>query len=158
MPKSARINAIRSLHCYRPDEAANAVGVTERTIRTWAKEGLPVMTSVRPHLIRGDDLRAFIKGKRKAQQRKMEPHQFYCFTCQTPRDAAGNFAELHRNGNGVNLQAICDTCEGMLNKAVAEAQLPSLEGKLDLQDAPKGGGPDPDHDAPETVPKPRKQS
>lgn len=156
MPKSARINAIRSLHCYQLDEAAEAVGVTARTIRTWTKEGLPVMTSVRPHLIRGDDLRAFIKGKRQARKCKMEPHQFHCFTCQVPRNAAGGFAEVHRTGNAVNLKAICEHCDGMLNKAFAKRLLPTLKGKLELVDGPEGGVPDPDHDAPETAPKPHK--
>ena len=70
MAKTARINAIKAFRCYTIPEAAEVTGVTTRTIRTWIKDGLPVMSGQRPHLIRGDDLRNY--NQRKRQDRKTE--------------------------------------------------------------------------------------
>lgn len=143
MAKTARINAIKSINRYTVPEAAETVGVTDRTIRTWIKQGLPAMTSERPHLIRGDDLKAFIRDRRKSRKPRSAPHLFHCFRCKAPRKAAGGFAECQVSDHGVNLQAFCAVCECVVNKRVAKGRLSLLNGKLELLFPKAGVGADP---------------
>lgn len=140
MAKTARINAIKSFRCYTIPEAAEVTGVTTRTIRTWIKGGLPVMTGLRPHLIRGDDLRKFIKSKRKERKTETKVHEFFCFRCHDLRLAAGGFAECLIDGNRVSVTALCNVCGTVMNKPVAKARLHELEGKLELLRSARGKG------------------
>ena len=132
MPRSARINAIKLFHPYTIGEAVDVTGVSARTISAWIKEGLPVMKSQRPFLIRGDDLKEFIRNRRKTGKTQTALHQFYCLGCREVRDAAGGFAECLVNGNRVTLKALCDVCGKVVNKPIAKSCLPDLKGKLEL--------------------------
>ncbi len=134
MPKSARLTGIKSLRCYTIQEAANVTGVTTRTIRTWIKQGLPIMSGERPALVRGDDLIAFIKRQRAGRKIDLLAHQFLCLKCSAARNAAGGFATCRRTGARLFLQAICEKCDGVMNKPFAEARLPELRKKLELID------------------------
>ena len=132
MPRSGRINAIKLFYPYTIREAVGVTGVSARTISAWIKEGLPVMKSQRPFLIRGDDLKGFIQDRRKAGKTKTALHQFYCLGCRDARDAAGGFAECLIIGNRVTLKALCEVCGNVVNKPIAKSRLPELEGKLEL--------------------------
>lgn len=132
MPRSARINAIKSFHCYTIHEAVDVTGVSARTIGTWIKEGLPVMRDQRPFLIRGDDLRNFIRKRREARKTETALHQFYCLGCRDTRDAEDGFAECLIDGNRVTLRAFCDMCGNVVNKPIAKSRVPDLKDKLDL--------------------------
>ncbi len=134
MPKSARLTGIKSLRCYTIPEAADVADVSTRTISTWIKQGLLVLADERPMLIRGDDLITFIKRQRAERKIDLLPHQFLCLKCHAARDAAGGFATCRRTGARVTLQAICEKCDGMMNKPVAEARLSELRKKLELID------------------------
>ncbi len=139
MASTARINAIKSFRCYTIREAAEITGVSTRTICTWIKAGLPVMDDQRPHLIRGDDLRNFIRSRRKERKTETKLHEFFCLRCHALRFAAGGFAECHIDGNRVTVKALCSVCSTVMNKPVAKARLHELEGKLELLDSEEGG-------------------
>ncbi|MEL6933837.1 MAG: helix-turn-helix domain-containing protein [Pseudomonadota bacterium] len=139
MPRSARINAIKLFYPYTIREAVDVTGVSARTISAWIKEGLPVMKSQRPFLIRGDDLKGFIQNRRKAGKTQTALHQFYCLGCRDARDAAGGFAECLITGNRVTLKALCDECGNFVNKPIAKSRLSELEGKLELLGQVRGG-------------------
>ncbi len=70
MPKRARLSRIKALRCYTIEEASDVAGVSDRTIRNWAKNGLQLLDSTRPVLIRGDDLRDYIKAQRDGRKIK----------------------------------------------------------------------------------------
>ena len=72
MPKQARLNRIKLLYPYTIGEAAEVTGVSDRTIRNWANNGLRVMDGTQPTLIRGDDLRTYIKAQRKSRSVKTQ--------------------------------------------------------------------------------------
>lgn len=139
MPRSARINAIKSFRCYTIREATDVTGVSARTIGTWIREGLHVMKEQRPFLIRGDDLRDFIRKRRKARKTKTALHQFFCLGCRDVRDAAGGFAECRISGNRVALKALCNSCGNVVNKPVAKSHLPELKSKLELLETQSDG-------------------
>jgi hypothetical protein len=63
MSKRANPMAVKAALTYEVGEAAHALGKSVATIRNWIKDGLPVMTSRKPYLILGADIRSYIKAK-----------------------------------------------------------------------------------------------
>jgi len=132
MPKQARLNRIKSLHPYTVDEAAEVSGVSPRTIRNWAANGLHVMDAEHPALIRGDDLKAYILSQRKSRKSKTAPNTIYCVRCRQPRKPAGDMADCIIKRNRATLTALCSVCETVISKPVAKALVPEIALILDL--------------------------
>ncbi|MFK7878084.1 MAG: hypothetical protein AB8B71_20330 [Paracoccaceae bacterium] len=132
MPKRAKLNQIKSFQCYTIIEAADICDVSAHTIRNWSKNGLRLMDEARPTLIRGDDLRCYIKAQRSNRKAATEPHTFYCFSCKKVRHAAGNMADCAITGNRAKLTALCEACETVVSKPVAKTKVSALAQKLDL--------------------------
>ncbi|MBD3625555.1 MAG: helix-turn-helix domain-containing protein [Rhodobacteraceae bacterium] len=133
MPKQARLSGIKSFRCYTIEEAAEASGVSPRTVRNWASDGLRVMDGTRPALIRGDDLRDHIKSKRESRAVKTRIDTFFCFPCRKERRAAEGLADCVIKGGRVQLTALCEVCGTVMSKPVAEARIPDLARILDLK-------------------------
>lgn len=132
MPKKARLSGIKAFRCYTIEEAAEVSDVSPRTIRNWAADGLRVMDAERPVLIRGDDLRDFIKEKRQGRKIKTAPDTFYCVCCRKSRKAAGSFADCDIKGKRVTLTALCEICGTIVSKPIAESRIPEIAQSLDL--------------------------
>jgi len=132
MPKQARLNRIKSLHPYTMEEAAQICGVSPRTIRNWAANGLHVMDDGRPALIRGDDLRAYILSQRKRRKSKTTLDTIYCVCCRKVRKPAGGLADCAITGNRATLMALCEVCECVISKPIVEARIPEIARTLDL--------------------------
>lgn len=133
MPKQARLSGIKSFKTYTIEEAAEVSGVSTRTIRHWASDGLRVMDDTRPTLIRGDDLRQHIKSQRDKRSVKTQIDTFYCFRCKVERRAAEGMADCDVNGGRAKLTALCEVCGIVLSKPVAEARIPEIGRTLDLK-------------------------
>lgn len=132
MPKQARITGIKSLYCYKFDEAADVVGVSPRTIRNWVNQGLDVLDDEFPTLIRGDALKAFIKSQRASRKVPLKADEFYCLPCRKAQHAADGFAECKIDGKQARLVAFCAHCEGIVSKSISLDRLPEIRGLLDL--------------------------
>jgi hypothetical protein len=132
MPKQALLNGIKSFRCYTFEEAAEITGVSARTIRNWASNGLRLLDRSRPILIRGDDLRDYIKDQRESRKVMCGPDEFFCCRCRRARKAAGGFADCLIVGKRVTLTALCETCETVVTKPIAEARIPEIARTLDL--------------------------
>ncbi|WP_417729549.1 helix-turn-helix domain-containing protein [Roseovarius sp.] len=133
MPKQARLNGIKSFRCYTIEEAAEVSGVSPRTVRNWASDGLRVMDDTRPALIRGDDLRDHIKTKRESRSTKTKIDTFYCFCCRKERAAAEGMADCEIKDGRAKLTALCETCATVVSKPVAEALITQIALTLDLK-------------------------
>jgi len=132
MPKKARLSGIKAFRCYTFKEAADVTGVTTRTIRNWVEKGLLVMDSEGPPLIRGDDLRAFLKDQREGRKVKTGLDEFYCLSCRAACKAAGALADCEVFGSRAKLTALCATCETVVNKPIAVARISEIARTLDL--------------------------
>ena len=132
MPKKARLRGIKAFRCYTIDEAAEISGVSPRTIHNWSKNGLRLMDSARPVLIRGDDLRAYIAAQRESRKVTTALDEFYCCRCSAARKAAGEFADCTIVGTRATLAAICAVCETVVSKPVAQSRIPEIARTLDL--------------------------
>lgn len=133
MPKQARLCGIKAFRCYTIEEAAEVSGVSPRTIRNWASDGLRVMDGTRPALIRGDDLRDHIKSKRESRSVKTRIETFFCLPCRKESRAAEGLADCVIKGGRAKLTALCDVCGTVMSKPVAEARIPDLARILDLK-------------------------
>lgn len=133
MPKQARLRGIKSFRCYTIEEAAEVSGVSPRTIRNWATDGLRVMDNTRPALIRGDDLHAHIKTKRKSRTTKTKIDTFYCFRCRKERGAAEGMADCEIKERRAKLTALCEVCGTVMSKPISEAAIVEIARTLDLK-------------------------
>lgn len=133
MPKQARLRGIKAFRCYTIDEAAEVSGVSPRTVRNWASDGLRVMDGTRPALIRGDDLRDHIKSKRVSRSIKTRIDTFYCVRCRKERRAAEGMADCELRDGRAKLIALCEVCGTVVSKPVAEARIPEIARTLDLK-------------------------
>lgn len=132
MPKKARLSGIKAFRCYTIDEAAEISGVSPRTIHNWSKNGLRLMDSARPVLIRGDDLRNYILAQRQSRKVTTALDEFYCCRCSAARKAAGSFADCAIVGKRATLTAFCAACETVVSKPVSQARIPEIARTLDL--------------------------
>ncbi len=133
MPKQARLSGIKAFRCYTIEEAAEVSGVSPRTIRNWASDGLRVMDGTRPALIRGDDLRGHIKSKREGRSVKTTIDTFYCVRCRVARRAAEGIANCEIKAGRAKLTALCEACDTVMSKPVAEARIPEIARTLVLK-------------------------
>lgn len=133
MPKQARLNAIKAFQCYTIEEAAEVTGVSPRTIRKWIEDGLPVMNGSRPALVRGDDLRDYIKAQRSKRSVKTHIDTFYCVRCRAERRPAGGWAECEIRNRRAKLTAFCEVCETVVSKPVKKVRIPEISRTLDLE-------------------------
>ncbi len=129
--KTPSWRAIKSHRSYTVDEAARALGLTKGTVRRWIRNGqLPALTDKRPHLIRGEDLKAFLKA-RKASKAKCRPDELYCVKCRAPRTPKGRQAQISAfNTTSGNLRGLCPICGTRMHKRVSLAHLPELQKHL----------------------------
>lgn len=125
MPRAGSTARVKSLHQYRVEEAAEAVGVTHQTIRAWIKQGLPVLTAKRPTLILGWALKDFLSQARAKRHRPLQVGEVFCLRCKEPRPLALGLAEYapisERHGK---MRALCSHCEGVCFRFVALADVP----------------------------------
>lgn len=125
---------VRKNRSYTYDEAAVRLGAHPRTVMGWVRTlGLPVLKDKRPHLIRGDDLVAFLKVKRAASRTRLSLQEFYCLKCRLPRLPAGRMVDCPlTNLPTANLRAICPDCGTLMHKRVSLARLDDLSAHLEI--------------------------
>ena len=137
--KTPSWRAIKSHRSYTVDEAARALGLTKGTVRRWIRNGqLPALTDKRPHLIRGEDLKDFLKA-RKAPKAKCRPDELYCVKCRAPRIPKDRQVQISASNNtSGNLHGLCPVCGTRMHKHVSLARLPELRKHLRI--LPPGAG------------------
>jgi hypothetical protein len=94
---------------------------------------LPVLDRDRPLLIRGDDLRDYIKRTRASRKVRTAPDEFYCLGYRKARGAAGSVADCTIRDGRATLTALCEVCEAVVYKPAPEVRIPELARTLDLK-------------------------
>lgn len=132
---------IKGKASYTFDEAARALGVHRNTIRHWVKNcGLSAMTEMRPYLILGADLVAFLKARRQSNKRKCGPGELYCLRCRAPRTPVPGLLE-YRPATATRgaIVGICSTCETVLHRFVSNRRAASVVAEFSVQIAGHDG-------------------
>ena len=76
MAKRANPRAVKANLTYTIEEAADCLGVSIGTVRTWAKNGLPILKAQRPFLITGFALRTFLEKQRQIRKSRWRMMSF----------------------------------------------------------------------------------
>ncbi len=118
---------IKKHRSYDVAEVARALGVAKGTVRRWLKEGLPCLSERRPVLILGQDLKAFLDGRRKPKQ-TCRIDECFCMSCKEPRRPAFDEVEFQRlTATGGNLRALCSYCTTVMHKRISMDGLKALK-------------------------------
>jgi len=118
---------------YTVEEVARLLDVHRNTVREWIRRGLPTTDRMRPLLILGRDLGAFLQARRVKNKRTCQPGEIYCVRCRIPRNPAGDMAEYQPVTAAMgNLVGICPSCECMIYRRVNVTRLEQVRGNLDV--------------------------
>ncbi len=130
MAKRVSTRRIKKDRIYSYSEAADKLGVSTQTVRSWRRGGLIVLDGRRPHCILGEALIEFLKDRQERRSVKLGADRFNCFTCRTPRRPYGMMVDyVPINATRGRLVALCEVCEGPCGRFASEASLDAL-GKI----------------------------
>ncbi|NOH69065.1 helix-turn-helix domain-containing protein [Vibrio rotiferianus] len=126
------VNRIKSHRYYTVREVSDVLGVHFKTIRNWLKVGLPVADETRPLLIRGTDLKVYLKQKRRSIQFNGELHEMSCFRCrQAMKPNLDSVRFIAQPAGMVHMSGVCEECGCRINKYVSWRNVNEIWLKLD---------------------------
>ena len=121
---------------YTISEAAMLLGVHPHTVHRWIKHGLPVVSTKRPHLIHGSDLRAYLQAQQPRKQ-KLRAGEIYCLPCHAPKRPAGDMVDyIPKTPAKGLLRGICPTCGRLIHRLASLATLATVCGDLTVTHQP----------------------
>ena len=117
---------------YTVAEVEKTLDVHPHTVRRWIANGLIVVSTTRPVLIHGENLRAFLEARRPRRQ-PLRPGMIYCVGCRAPKRPGCDTADYVPRGlrHGA-LVGICPSCESIMQRRVSLAKISEVCGDLDV--------------------------
>lgn len=141
MARRVSASRVKANWIYTVEEASEAVGVTEQTIRSWLKRGLHALASKRPTLILGCALKDYINRTRQKRSQKLRIGEFRCFRCKSAHPPAFRMATFKAmSPTHGRLEAFCGCCEGPVSRIVSASSLPAWTAFCEI-DGNTGGTP-----------------
>ena len=133
LSKRPNPRSVKAVRTYTIPEAALALGVTDGTVRAWIKQGLRAMTTYRPCVSLGDDMREFLAKKMAKAKNPISLDQIYCLSCKAPQRPFGMMLDfIPISASTGRLAGLCEACGGACNRMVSRASLVSLAKILDI--------------------------
>ncbi len=125
---------IRATWSYTVQEIANLFKIHKNVVLRWLKEGLHADRSIKPFLIRGDELARFLSERRAKRRARCTATQFFCCKCRCPREAYLGIADIEiETLTRLRVKSICAVCSTRVNKAQAVRDLPSIRQRFEIQ-------------------------
>jgi hypothetical protein len=105
-----------SLHkSYTLKELTALVGMSQKTCLRWIEQGLPTVPGCeKPILIKGSELKEFIRSRNSKPELKLKRHEFFCLTCKDARRAKRGSLEV----SGNTKKGKCSVCNGKVSKTI----------------------------------------
>ena len=118
---------------YSVDEIARLFDIHKNTIRAWFKQGLEAIDGQRPTVVRGNEIRRFLSGRRAHAKRPSGPGRIYCLPCRAPKIPAGKMAECVSTSDTTgSLRGICPDCDRLIYRMVNPQKIDAVRGDLDV--------------------------
>jgi hypothetical protein len=115
---------IREAHSYTLVEAAKVTGVNRATVRTWTRQGLPILDGGRPILIYGAVLKGWLRERAAARKCPCLENELPCFKCHQARvPEIGTVTLDLRTPVVLNIVAPCPVCGTKMHKGASMKRL-----------------------------------
>ena len=100
---------------YTIKEISELLNKSEKTCHRWIEKGLKIIPGGKKViLIKGDELKEFLRNKQRKKKIKLERSQFYCLTCkQAVYAKRGTLKTLSKRKT-----AHCRVCNGKINRLI----------------------------------------
>lgn len=100
---------------YTIKELARDADVNEKTCLRWIEQGLPTVPGGKnPILMRGFEIKDFLRKKDSKKKIKLKRHEFYCLRCKAARSAKRNtIKKLNGRKTGE-----CRVCNGKMSRTI----------------------------------------
>lgn len=133
MPRPAA-HRIKRHQVYTVQEAALALGRHPGALRRWiTRDGLPADRSLRPWLLRGEDLKAWLALQEGARRTALGPAEIWCLPCRRAVRPAGDMAEYRSRTSTLGLlTGICPHCDRLVSRVVRAADLHLFAARLEV--------------------------
>lgn len=123
MSKRANPMAVKGALTYDICEAARALDKSPATIRNWIKDGLPAMTSCKPYLILGADIRDYLRAKYQASKSPLAPNELYCLSCRVGRRPVDmSVVSFANTSQTTRLQGVCACCGARASRLISNTK------------------------------------
>jgi len=123
-------NRVKINRNYSLKEIARLFG-SLATVRRWLKAGLRTIDSARPLLVRGMELKQFVRRWRSRNRQRCGPGQMYCLKCRAPRRPSNGEVELiQETENCGRVRGACSTCGTSMSRIVSLRSLDAALGAL----------------------------
>lgn len=121
------LRRIRVSQSYTVPDVARLLDRTTPTVRSWIKQGLPVLADTSPRLICGQELKRWLAMLWNAKKRPCAIHEMYCVKCRRPRrpDPA-SVKTAHLSSKTAKVSAKCGTCATAMQQPRALSKLPEI--------------------------------
>ena len=137
MAKHFKLRGIRIHQSYEVVEVAEILGASEQTVRRWISNDLPVLSSKRPVLILGFELKRYLEGVQAKPKRDAALGAIMCMSCRKHQMPFGLMADyIPTSDTNGRLMALCGECEGVCARFTSKSSLPELSTVLDITQMP----------------------
>jgi hypothetical protein len=83
--RKPNISLISVRKSYEVREVARLLDRSTYTVRSWIKEGLPLLAGSKPRLIDGAELKTWLQAKWSKRKKPCAINQLHCCKCRDPR-------------------------------------------------------------------------
>lgn len=126
-------NLVKLHLTHSVDELARTLKVSKGTVRRWLKTGLDAVDAPGLTIVRGSEVRRFLRQRRASAKRPCGPGFLFCLRCREPREPADLKADLVYPGEhaaAACLRGPCPECSTLMYRRVNVARLDTVRGRL----------------------------
>jgi excisionase family DNA binding protein len=133
MAKYVRTSSLSSARPYAVNEICTLLGVARPQVERWLADGLPVVHSGKPRLVRGRDLKDFLASAQSSKKPKLPFGAFQCMHCKAPRQPLYGMLDFTPYAsNSGRLSGLCEVCEHPISAFCASRDLGRLQKAFDV--------------------------
>lgn len=142
MSKTYKTKNIKTRESYTTKRIAQEIGVHQRTVQEWIKQGLIPIENSRPYYFMGYELKKFLEGKLGKRKTKLQADEFYCTKCREAVRPTDNDAWLvisqrtigKQGFKAITIKGICENCNSKINRFSHSGNLEAIKETFNVVD------------------------